>query len=177
MDSGRREVEDRLAKCLVPRYGFEYPAIDALGNAVPYLPGWLVKPVLRTIARARREPPAVVPGLFCSQVVFEALKYLGAAPLRRDRRSETVSPNTLASPSLSRLEVVEGVIVDETFTCQPLDSGSTALEDIRLSQKSLLRQADTAREQGYKKSLLAANASLARLLGLYGKVANPSAQG
>jgi len=170
-DSERREVEYRLAECLVPTYGFEYPALEALGNAVPYLPGWVVKPVLRTIARMRREPAAIVPGLFCSQVVFEALKYLEAAPLRRDRPSETVSPNTLARPSLSRLEVVKGVIVDETFACEPLHPDSTALKDIRQSQQSLLRQADTAREQGYKKSLLAANASLERLLTLYKSLA------
>jgi len=111
----------------------------------------VVKPVLWAIARVRREPAAVVPGLFCSQVVFEALKYLRAAPLKRDRLSETVSPNTLASPCLSRLEVVDGVIVDETFDCEPLDPGSTALKDIHLLQDSLLRQANTAREQGYKK--------------------------
>ena len=172
-DSGRREVEYRLAECLVPRYGFEYPALEALGNAVPYLPGWVVTPLLWTIARVRQEPAAVVPGLFCSQVVFEALKYLRATPLRRDRLSETVSPNTLASASLSRLEEVEGVIVDETFTCQALHPGSTALQDICESQQSLLRQADTAREQGYKKSLLAANASLARLVALYEKGARP----
>jgi hypothetical protein len=168
-DSGRQEVEDRLAECLVPRYGFEYPAYEALGNAVPYLPGWVVKPVLWAIERMRGEPAAVVPGLFCSQLVFEALKYLKAAPLRRDRRSETVSPNTLASASLSQLEVVEGMIVDETFDCQPLP-GSTSLEDIHRLQESLLTQADTAREQGYKKNLLAANASLARLLARYQKV-------
>lgn len=118
-DNGRGEVDDRLAECLVPRYGFEYPALEALANAVPYLPGWIVKPVLWTIARVRREAPAVVPGLFCSQVVFEALKYLSAVPLRRERRSETVSPNTLASASLSRLDVVEGVIVDETLPASP----------------------------------------------------------
>ena len=176
-DSGRQEVEDRLAECLVPRYGFEYPALEALSNAVPYLPGWVVKPVLWAIARVRREPAAVVPGLFCSQVVFEALKYLRAAPLKRDRLSETVSPNTLASPCLSRLEVVDGVIVDETFDCEPLDPGSTALKDIHLLQDSLLRQANTAREQGYKKTLLGANASLARLLALYENVATARTRG
>lgn len=154
---GRRDIEDRLSEWLIPKNGFEYPALTALARAVPYVPSFAVLPILWAVARFQGEPTKVVPGMFCSQLVASALEDLGAYPLKRrffDRKisPEQISPNRLQS-CRSRLTPVQGAIVDEDFRCDGDGSQQWFLDQLKTVQTQRLEILNKSRAQALRTTI------------------------
>lgn len=146
---GQRSVSERLGRFLVPENGKQYPPLTALAYAVPWAPAVVVRPFLGVAAQRMGEQKVIAAGMFCSQLVCEALKKLNGEPLQhgffgRTLPSRNVSPNHLRSPQ-SLLQVVPDVVVDSTFPCDepeldPVREHQRQAEETRMLQEARLRQ-------------------------------------
>lgn len=141
---GQRAIEDGLAECLIAENGLQYPPLPALARAVPFVPSFMIYPILWGVARYQGECPKVVPGMFCSQLVAAALEHLKAAPLSNSfgikARPEGISPNSFQS-FRSRLKVVHHAIVHEDCGCEDEASNQRFLNELKDNQSRLLKLA------------------------------------